>query len=88
MTHSIFARATQSKRPLLIQLADLLNGNARRRRQLKAKAQHALLCGKRPALVRAEVALQHHIAGNSQLQARIEQTRAQARQRRDWHRNP
>lgn len=84
MTTSIFARAKK----LTIAIADRINGNARRRRAIKVRAMAALLCGKRPALVRAEVAARHSLGHHPQLQARIELARTQIRQRLDWHRNP
>jgi hypothetical protein len=45
-------------------LADTLNGNRRRRRQLKARAQFAMLCGKRPTHIRAEMRFRHKFAGH------------------------
>lgn len=88
MTTPFFARAKKIITTRAINLRDLLNGNARRRRHLKARAEQAMLAGKRPILVRAELASHRKIAGHPELQARIQQVREQIQQRLYWHRHP
>ena len=81
MTNQFFSRACKFA-------LDHLNGNAGRRRHLKARAVSAMLANKRPGLIRAELASHRKQANQPELQARIQRTREQIQQRLDWHRHP